>query len=136
MQTYFTKILIWVFFLILSLLTTTSIQANTSLNHQSFQRVIQDPIPLNLEEVVNSIKVSTMCLENKIDGEIIVSIHVSSSGAVEQLFVKKSPNAELSEACQKKLMNLRFVPATNVRGEAINVWTTLTIRISLGRERC
>lgn len=72
----------------------------------------------------------TIAQENGIEGKVIVSVQVSTTGKPLQVVIRSSTNKIFEESAKKAVRKLQFTPATQ-GGHAIKLWLTFNVDFKL-----
>lgn len=85
----------------------------------------------NLNEVISNIKYPKVSNENGIEGKVVVVLKISAEGNVTENKFVTYPNIQMKEAVDVVLKDLKFTPARNSDGEAIQTSVRIPINFEL-----
>ncbi|MEM1137148.1 MAG: TonB family protein [Bacteroidota bacterium] len=89
------------------------------------------PKPLNYAEVVSSIKYPTICRKQGIEGKVIAKILVGKDGKAKEHKIIQEVQKDLANAYKEKITDLKFEPARDVAGNAIERWVVIPLHFRL-----
>ena len=89
------------------------------------------PSPINYLEVQRGITYPISCRELGIEGKVIMKILVCEKGNAKQIVFVESLHPDLKLACQERVKDLKFKPARNQEGEAVESWVVIPFHFRL-----
>lgn len=96
----------------------------------AFIQVEKEPQPTNMDEIKKRIAYPPLAKEAGIQGKVIVRVLVDKEGRYKRHIVLRSPHKLLTEAVEKELPNLTFIPGLS-NGQPIKVWVTIPFDFNL-----
>ncbi|MFK7953679.1 MAG: energy transducer TonB [Ekhidna sp.] len=85
----------------------------------------------NYTEVISKIEYPQQSKEQGIEGKVLVSIDIDALGNVKGYKFLSSPCQNLTEAVEKSIKNLEFLPAKDKTGKAISGKVVLPVDFKL-----
>jgi hypothetical protein len=103
-------------------------RANADPAREFMQEVSNEPIPLNLEEEVERIKIPETWLKEVGPAKVQIKLLINRNGKPKDFFVYKSPDLRITKAILYRLRNLRYRPAV-LDGKPVKAWVNFTYQL-------
>jgi TonB family protein len=87
----------------------------------------QPATPLNLNEVLAEINYPVESMQKNIACRVVYTVLVDSKGQVESFYSRNSVHSPFVDSVHKHIPAIRFQPAKDVQGNAIQSWVTLPV---------
>jgi TonB family protein len=79
------------------------------------------PPTIQQNEIMSKIKYPETLLKNKIEGRVILLLYIDKQGIIQKIDVLDSTNEDFTNAALDAFKDIKFLPARDKKGVAINI---------------
>lgn len=112
--------------LVAILFTTVFISASYAGNN-----IPEAPKAMNYKQILSQIEYPQVCREKGIEGKVIVMLRISAQGDILEYDFKSAPCSDLQDAVEASLPGMKFKPATDENGRAVDGILALPVNFKL-----